>query len=368
MTPCNGGLHSAIVLAIMLLIGACAATDSALEPERRTLDPAYEDIPVPRWLYIERMASEAVAHYEQRLDEYPYDIFARTKLIVHYGRQRYKDRAGGQSHARHVLWMIRNAPKAQVLQYPFTESRIDPSLEPEAYVEAKMAWESQLERNRGDIKVIDGYATFLSIYDKDRAIELLLSAQELDPDNVSWAMRLGQFYLLMSMFGSGEGVQNAADSALVQFDRALDLSRSEMTSSRLLQDRAKAAFLAKRYELAAAHAEAMIDHFKTYGNSNDGDLYHLGHTILGRVALKDGDVSRSKNHLIESARGSGSIWFGSLTPAMELALDLLERGEFDIVGEYFDLCSEFWQDDKLEKWKILVKAGVIPEFRGSVYW
>ena len=290
------------------------------------------------------------------------------KLIVHYWPRSYKDRADGQAHARHVLWMIRNAPKAKVLQYPSSESTIYPHRDPEAYVAAKKAWESQLERNRGDLKVIDGFATFVSTVDRERAIELLLIAQELDPDNVSWAMRLGHSYLLLSMFGSDRGVQNAADNALAQFDRALDLSRSGITSSRILQGRAKAAFLAKRYELAAAHAEAMLDRSKRYGNSNDGDLFHLGHTILGRIALKHGDVSQSKIHLIESAKGSRSTQFGSLTPGMELALDLLEKGEFDIVGEYFEMCSEFWHDEELEKWKILVKAGVIPEFLGSVYW
>ena len=52
---------------------------------------------------------------------------------------------------------------------------------------------------------------------------------------------------------------------------------------------------------------------------------------------------------------------------MTLALDLLKKGEFDVVSECFELCSDFSFDDELDTWRVLVTAGLEPEFGEIVY-
>jgi len=49
---------------------------------------------------------------------------------------------------------------------------------------------------------------------------------------------------------------------------------------------------------------------------------------------------------------------------MVLANELLEKGETEVVLEYFDLCEKFWkhQPERLEAWKKAVKAGSKPDF------
>ena len=49
---------------------------------------------------------------------------------------------------------------------------------------------------------------------------------------------------------------------------------------------------------------------------------------------------------------------------MILAKELLEKGERDIVLEYFDLCSKFWEMDqgRLNAWRAAVKQSKIPDF------
>lgn len=47
---------------------------------------------------------------------------------------------------------------------------------------------------------------------------------------------------------------------------------------------------------------------------------------------------------------------------MGLALELLERGEFEVVGAYLELCSAFWDSDRLDAWQAALAAGEIPDF------
>ena len=53
---------------------------------------------------------------------------------------------------------------------------------------------------------------------------------------------------------------------------------------------------------------------------------------------------------------------------MSLAPELLDRGEFEVVGAYLDLCSEFWDDDRLDAWRATVAAGETPDFGGNLIY
>jgi hypothetical protein len=53
---------------------------------------------------------------------------------------------------------------------------------------------------------------------------------------------------------------------------------------------------------------------------------------------------------------------------MLLAKELLERGETEVVLEYFELCKKFWASPhrKLEQWAEDVKSNRIPQFGGNL--
>ena len=55
---------------------------------------------------------------------------------------------------------------------------------------------------------------------------------------------------------------------------------------------------------------------------------------------------------------------------MSLAKDLLEKGERDVVLEYFEACRKFWKmgEDDLDKWSKEVKAGTIPDFGANLVY
>ncbi len=52
---------------------------------------------------------------------------------------------------------------------------------------------------------------------------------------------------------------------------------------------------------------------------------------------------------------------------MTLAKELLEKGEKDVVLEFFDLCARFWKyQPRLSEWTATVKQGGIPDFGANL--
>jgi hypothetical protein len=100
----------------------------------------------------------------------------------------------------------------------------------------------------------------------------------------------------------------------------------------------------------------------------EADGIHKGNIVLGRLALRTGNTERAKAFLLESGRVGGSPVLGSFGPNMTLAKEMLEKGERDVVLEYFGLCENFWKQghDKLEGWRSQVRAGTIPDFGANM--
>ena len=359
MTSGKRGILATVALAIMLPVGACSVANSGN---------------IPAALYSAELSPDDVVKYEQRLAAYPDDVAARTRLISHYARTRYIDygsrraQAARDAHVRHLVWMIGHVPEARVLERG-PNSNVDKRLNPEGYVAVEAAWQSQLDRQPTNAAILDRFAAFLSFADRQRAIGLLRTAQKLDSQNPKWAERLGHQYLGRTIRSGWEAEYPSAPvDALAHFDRAFELHGAGNVPTYVHIGRAKAAFKAKHYALASTHAGAMLRKFEADGHQGDGDLVHQGHTVLGRIALVQGDVERGKEHLLASGRTPGSPVLGSFGPTMVLALELLERGEFGVVAEYLELCADFWEDDRLDTWRKTVAASDLPDFGSSLVY
>lgn len=97
---------------------------------------------------------------------------------------------------------------------------------------------------------------------------------------------------------------------------------------------------------------------------NYGNAVQDFNIVLGRLALKAGDVEAAKKHLLAAGGSPGSPQMNSFGPNMTLARDLLAKGEKKVVLEYFDLCKKFWklENGKLEEWRKDIEAGRVPDF------
>jgi hypothetical protein len=162
-------------------------------------------------------------------------------------------------------------------------------------------------------------------------------------------------------------LQLSLDSA-VSTDRgvkALIKAKNEEERFYALGDAAKEAYSEGEYSDAKKYADelsALVPKFK--GNWNYGNAIQDYNLILGRIALREGQIEKAKDYLIGAGKSPGSPQMDTFGPNMSLAKDLLEKGEKEVVIEYLTLCKSFWEmnDGRLDEWIVLVKAGRIPNF------
>lgn len=129
---------------------------------------------------------------------------------------------------------------------------------------------------------------------------------------------------------------------------------------------AVAALNAGALDKAVAYAKEAIG--TGGGGGNYGEAVFYGNMVLGRVALRNGDVAEAKHYLIASGKTPGGPSLNSFGPNMSLAKELVERGERDAVLEFLSLCGTFWKtgNGKLEAWSAAVRSGGIPDFGANL--
>lgn len=120
-----------------------------------------------------------------------------------------------------------------------------------------------------------------------------------------------------------------------------------------------------RLDEAAAHGTELLQDAGKYPKDwNFGNALHKGNLILGRVALRRGEMGEAKRRLLAAGRTPGSPQLDSFGPNMTLAEELLQRGEKEVVLEYFDLCAQFWKMDNglLSAWRMMIRNDRAPNF------
>lgn len=317
------------------------------------------------------LTPEQVDSLEKELEHNPHELAIRTRLLHYYfGSYAVRDQSVREqmveAQTRHVLWLIRNRPQAEVLGSP--EGTIDSDCDPEGYSEGKRAWMERLQSEPANLTVLEHAANFFVYQDSDLAIKSLQQAQSLDEGNPKWSRELGQMYSLEIIGADSlETKAAAAQKALAQYERAYDRSDG-VSRFYLLVDLAKVAFVANQYEKAREYANTVLAEDSSGWNS--GNRIHHGNLVLGRIALAEGDVEEAKRRLIAAGETAGSPQLDSFGPNMMLAKELLQKGEKEVVLEYFSLCSRFWKmgQDRLEQWSDLVQANRVPDFRGNLYY
>ena len=157
-----------------------------------------------------------------------------------------------------------------------------------------------------------------------------------------------------------------------RFDEAqMKLTKATSDEERFyaLNAAAKEGFVVGKTEEARKYAEellALLPKFKN--NWNYGNAVQDANLVLGRIAVQEGRIDEAKQFLIKAGKSPGSPQMNSFGPNMSLAKDLLEKGEKDVVLDYFNLCGEFWEShsEQLDKWSEQVKDGSIPDFGANL--
>ena len=328
--------------------------------------PALVEMPIPKSAQSKltsmgiKLSEEEVRKLQIKVDNDPKEIVSRLKLLGYYSRKSTLNADARKPHRELVGWFVQNYP-----EFDNHSMRIHAHTNPEGFVEIKKQWMETISRYPNNTKIIGNAASFVLMSNYDVAEKLLNKAQALEPDNPEWANRLGQVLNFKSKRERNKPLRKElAEKSLKQIELAIQLTDSPRRLSGLKVSAAKAAMDAGQSEKAKGFGEQLLKE----ADAKDFDAIHHGNTILGRVALQAGEIPEAKAHLLASGRVSSSPVLGSFGPSMLLAKELLEKGEKEVVLEYFELCGKFWKRgaDKLKAWEKQTKSGGNPDFGSNL--
>jgi hypothetical protein len=197
--------------------------------------------------------------------------------------------------------------------------------------------------------------------------QLLRRAQDLDPRNPKWPAMRAQAYAQKAERSTGETRAQYIRKAMDEFDAAAAIDPAavgDMPPSLF----ARTAIEAGQFAKARSSAERCLQ--QTEASKTKDYLIHECTLLLGRVALREGKIKRAGDYLLASARVQGSGTLSSFGPNMMLAQELLQKGQRDVVLQYFELCGRFWSHDRgqLAKWTAQVQAGAMPSFGANLIY
>ncbi len=129
-----------------------------------------------------------------------------------------------------------------------------------------------------------------------------------------------------------------------------------------------ALFLGRLNEARELAVETLGTAEKYRDNWNYGNAIHVGHVVLGRLALGKDKLDEARAHLLKAGRTPGSPQLDTFGPGMLLARELILRGEREVVLEYLELCRLFWDMDRgcLDEWTEVIRDGDMPEFGATL--
>ncbi len=279
---------------------------------------------------------------EEKAKANPDDADSRAELLGYYFLRQNSSRAAIEARRAQVLWMIRNRPADRFTGSPFCE--IEPAVDPDGYVAAKDLWKQQVENPSQSAAVLGNAANFVSMQDPKTAEDLLKRAEAVDPGNPQWPQDLAWLHSRLTPSTKPADQSDRARLILAEFEKAYALSKSPEDRFYNLTPLPKAAFACGGNVKAADYAKQLLTQAQSFeGDWNYGNAIHTSNLVLGRVALASGDTDAAKARLLDAGKTPGSPQLDSFGPNMELARELLQKGEKDVVLQYFSLCGKFWK-------------------------
>lgn len=293
---------------------------------------------------------------EARLQKKPKDWRARFQLLGYYSQKQHVDKAAAKKLVAIGLWLIDNMPDCGVIELWVV---IDEKIHPALYAELKQHWLAQLDVSKDNLRVLGSAASFFGLQDKELAEELYNRAIILEPSASEWSQELA--WLL-----GRQGPERALD-ALNAIRDAIGKESDLRRNCYMLDDLAELAFNAGFLDEASEAALKCLSLAFTFGDDwNDGNAVHNSNVILGRIALKKGDIEAAKKHLSLAGDTPGSPQLNSFGPNFSLAEELFAVGAVENVVDFLEACKKFWSADcecgALERGIGQIRSGEIPNF------
>jgi hypothetical protein len=295
----------------------------------------------------------------------PEDLEKRARLLAALTFRRRPHPDPAPEFVNEVVWWIERHPDE--LQHVTPALAVLSHAPFAVYQRIRDAWNRTLSAREPSVDLILVAAQSFNHHEPDRALELLGRAHGAASHDGRAAWQAGHIWLLRStrfrVGGPADHDPQEAAEALRWFEKALERRSSGEERGSTLTSACDAALAAGEYEKARAFAEELIaSSASTQADWNLGNAIYVGHSTLGRIALREDAVERAKEHLGLAGRTPGSPQLNSFGPELELADELLQRGERDAVLEFLRAIRTFWRSgrDRIDLWVLRIERGETP--------
>ena len=324
---------------------------------------------------------------EAKLANTPGDLETRKRLLRFYSNYDVNDTPARQkSRLKHRLWILQNYPEIEdtdIYSYksPFYE------ITDAEYQALRGEWLKQVAARKTNARVRLNAVEFLRYKEPEAARQMLAEGRQLDQENYEFPLLLCE--LIYSEIEKIKGEKSAPESlkkkpellaeAFENGETALALLKRERSSDRdskradLLESLTKVAFELEKYDRAKALAtELILDFGQDAKSPKYTEAAHVGNIILGRTALREtDDAAKAKEYLLIAIRAPlrrEKSYFSQID--MQLARELLAKGEKQAVAEYLRLCEQLlnYSDlyagkvQALKTWQEQLSQGKTPSF------
>jgi hypothetical protein len=293
----------------------------------------------------DELPDQTVATLEHIVATVPDDLDSRGALLRHYGTLIVHARANATdqaAHERHALWVVEHEPASGAARFlvatsvPWMTARIQARM--------RAAWLEVLAASPARADLLENAAACVLSMDRPLERRLLEQGGALEPLEPYWRLSLGSSYLREASRAKAKGMADARDVArlaLAEFEMAHELLPDSATRADLLLNLARAAELAEDTATTRRNATAALD-ILTPDDLVYGRAVHDGNIILGKLALASGDLIEAKRRLGLAGQTPGDPGLDTVGPDLDLASQLLARGEGDAVIQYLKDCARFW--------------------------
>ncbi len=200
----------------------------------------------------------------------------------------------------------------------------------------------------------------------DLAEELAERAESLNPQNPYGLVPL--FQALTIRMVTAETRDEKADANKRMYEAAKrfnDFVMGPASRLLLLPMLADLAFDADDYDAAQKYAMQALDLVPyqseqvIQGVAVGPEAIHDANDVLGRIALRRGNLQQAEDFLLEAAATPGGGLLNHSGPRMLLAQELLDRGERDVVIEYLQKVKAFWGSGakSIDGWISAIRSG-----------
>jgi tetratricopeptide (TPR) repeat protein len=309
----------------------------------------------------EDLTPEEAAEVDRRFERNPGNPNPRCLLLGYYTKRCEESDLARKEHERHALWYIRTYPRDY-----HARSCGASILTPQGSGEAAAIWREHVERWPEDVGVVAGAADFFWETDEDLAVDLFERAASLEPEKPWWQNKLGRIHASGLHAKPAVELVDTAKRSLAAYERAVELTEGDTDKLRLLVPLAPVAFEAEDYDRARSAAQEILGGAGDLRYQEYGWAVHIADTVLGRLALHEGDVSGAEEHLRQSLAGLDADDRETFEPQFTLAEDLLSQGHSQPVLEFLAECAKLWNAPEYEDWAAAIREGRTPDFGEAV--